>query len=376
MDSMNNADESEKLNYHLLESEANMFSLKCLIFAQMIHGVMWILNILNIFIVDSFLMNRSFFGSCMVVLITIIVCMIAGTEKSQIKYLIMVMLTLEITIINVNLTYHTVLLFVLPLLYSIQYCNRRLVYFSYILSVISIYISCMIGYSYGLCDANMAAITIHPLAEYCNKLTGILDFGYVNDEPWLTLALFYVLPRSLILLVLIPLTRNISDNIAKRAVREQNLSRLSEEDKMTSLYNRNKYIKMIQEYYPTVQKIGVIFWDVNGLKKTNDTLGHEYGDYLITSISASIREVAEEDKRVYRIGGDEFVMIIEGATEEGIKDILRKWEKQIEKKNNVSKIMLSAAVGFALGNGKEIEEVIKRADANMYKEKQKYHLGN
>ena len=373
---MNNADESEKLNYHLLESEANMFSLKCLIFAQMIHGVMWILNILNIFIVDSFLMNRSFFGSCMVVLITIIVCMIAGTEKSQIKYLIMVMLTLEITIINVNLTYHTVLLFVLPLLYSIQYCNRRLVYFSYILSVISIYISCMIGYSYGLCDANMAAITIHPLAEYCNKLTGILDFGYVNDEPWLTLALFYVLPRSLILLVLIPLTRNISDNIAKRAVREQNLSRLSEEDKMTSLYNRNKYIKMIQEYYPTVQKIGVIFWDVNGLKKTNDTLGHEYGDYLITSISASIREVAEEDKRVYRIGGDEFVMIIEGATEEGIKDILRKWEKQIEKKNNVSKIMLSAAVGFALGNGKEIEEVIKRADANMYKEKQKYHLGN
>ena len=376
MNFMNNTDRGKEFNHQLLESEANIFSLKCLIFAQIMHGVIWVLNILNIFIVDSDLMNRSFFGSCVVVVITIIICVITGMEKSWIKYLIMVALVTEITVINTNLTYHTVLLFVLPLLYSIQYCNRKLVYFSYILSVISIYVSAMAGYFYGLCDANMAAITIHPLADYCNELTGKLEFGYVNDDPWLTLSLFYVLPRSLILLVLIPLTRNISDSIAKRAIREENLSRLSEEDKMTSLYNRNKYIKMVQEYYPSVQSVGVIFWDVNELKKTNDTLGHEYGDYLITSISDSIREITEEAKKAYRIGGDEFVMIIEGATEEIVESILEKWEQRIEKKNNVSKIRLSASVGYALGNGKEIEEVIKKADANMYQEKQKYHLND
>lgn len=374
MDSMNNTDQSREIDYQQLETEANVFSLKCLVFAQLIHGFMWVLNVLNIFIVDAYLMNRSFFAGCVVVLIAVIVCVIAGMEKPWIKYFVMFALITDITIINVNLTYHTVLLFVLPLLYSIQYCNRKMVYCSYILSVVSIYISCMVGYFYGLCDANMAVITIHSLADYCDQLTGELDFGYVNDDPWSTLALFYVLPRSLILFLLIPITRNISDGIAKRAVREQSFKQLSEEDKMTSLYNRNKYIKMVQEYYPSVQKVGVIFWDVNGLKETNDTLGHEYGDYLITTISDSIREMAEEPKKAYRIGGDEFVMIIEGATEEMIADILKKWEHKIEKKNNMSKITLSASVGYAIGNGKEIEEVINQADANMYEEKKKYHL--
>lgn len=371
---MDNTDVSGVFDYQQVESEVNSFSLKSLLFTELIHGVMWLLNVLNIFIVDSELMNRSFFGSCTVTLITVVLCVILGMKKPQTKYLIMIALVIEITIVNVNLTYHTVLLFVLPLLYSIQYCNRKMVYFSYALSVVSIFVSCMAGYFYGLCDANMAAITIHPLSYYCDELTGKLEFGYVNPNPWVSLSLFYVLPRSLILLVLIPVTRKVSDSVAKWAVREQTLSRLSEEDKMTSLYNRNKYIKMIQEYYPGIQNVGVIFWDVNGLKTTNDTLGHEYGDYLITSISDSIRELTEENKKAYRIGGDEFVMIVEDATEESIKNILKKWEKRMEQKNNVSKIRLSASVGYALGNGKELQEIINKADENMYLAKKKYYL--
>lgn len=365
--------ESKALDYQLLESEANIFSLKSLIFTQVIHGVMWLLNVLNVFIVDLDLMNRSFFGSCTVAVITVLLCAVLGTKRPQIKYIIMIALVVEVTIVNVNLTYHTVLLFVLPLLYSIQYCNRKIVYFSYILSVVSIFISCMAGYYYGLCDANMAAITIHPLSDYYNELTGKLDFGYINPNPWMSLTLFYVLPRSLILLVLIPVTRNISDSIAKRAVREQTLSRLSKEDKMTSLYNRNQYMKMIEEYYPDIQNVGVIFWDVNGLKKTNDTLGHEYGDHLITSISNSILKITAENKKAYRIGGDEFVMIVEDATEEMIQTILKEWRQAIEKKNEASEIKVSVSVGYALGNGTEIEKVIKRADKNMYLEKKRYY---
>lgn len=166
----------------------------------------------------------------------------------------------------------------------------------------------------------------------------------------------------------------ISDNIAKRAIREQTLSRLSEEDGMTSLYNRNQYIKMIQEYYPAIQNVGVIFGDVNGLKETNDTHGHEYGDYLITSISDSILKITEENKKAYRIGGDEFVMIVEDATEEIIQTILNKWSKEIKKKNEISNIKISVSVGYALENGTEMEEIIKKADENMYLEKKKYYL--
>ena len=115
---MKHTDKSKEIDFHTLESEANIFSLKCLVFAQLIHGVMWIMNLLNIFIVDSYLMNRSFLTGCVVVLAAIIVCAVAGTTKPWVKYFIMVALVTDITIINVNLTYHTVLLFVLPLLYS------------------------------------------------------------------------------------------------------------------------------------------------------------------------------------------------------------------------------------------------------------------
>ena len=370
---MSSIEESGEFNHQQLESEANIIALKCLVFAQGIQAFMWGLNVLNIFIVDSDLMNKSFFGSGAIALSAIVLCAILGTKKPWIKYLIMVALIMEITVINVNLTYHTVLLFVLPLLYSIKYCNRKFVYCSYILSVLSMYVSGMVGFFWGLCDANMAVLTVHPMSDYYNEATGLMEFETINSNPWVTLPLFYVLPRGLILFVLIPLTRNISDGIAKRAVREQNLSRLSEADEMTSLYNRNKYMKMVKEYYPDAQNVGVIFWDVNDLKKTNDTLGHEYGDYLIMSIADSIREIEEGSKKAYRIGGDEFVMIIEGATEDVIEDILKKWEGKIQKKNNISKITLSASVGYALGNGKEIEDIIKKADANMYQKKQKYH---
>ena len=362
-------------NRQELEEKANIFSLKCLVFTEVIHAVVWILNILNIFIVDSDLMLRSFLSSFAVMVIPIVVCKIAGLKRPWIKYFIMFALIVSITIVSANLTYHALLLIVLPLLYSAQYCSRKMTYFAYALSVLSMYIAVMAGSFCGLCDANMAAITIHPLSEYCNEVTGQLEFGTVNSNPWLTLPLYYVLPRSLLLLLFVPLIRHVSDTIAERAVRERDLIRMSEVDEMTSLYNRNKYNEMIEEYYPAVASVGVIFWDINRLKTTNDTMGHEYGDYLIASVAESIKKVTGDKRKAFRIGGDEFVMIVEDATEELIKEILEKWARRMENKNNVSKIKISAAVGYALGEGAHIEDVVRRADAAMYAEKKEQYHG-
>lgn len=373
MDAQKSSETISDTAFVQLEEEANIFSLKCLGFAQIMHGIIWILNLLDIFVVDSTLMNRSFFSSVMIMLIVSILCFFVGMKRPVTKYIIMIALVMNVTVININLTYHTVLLYVLPLLYSIQYSNRRFQYCSYGLSVLSIYVSTMVGFFWGLCDANMAALTTETTSYYYNNVSRVIEFKAINENPWVTLPLFYVLPRSMILFVLIPATRHISDGIAKRAISEQKFRQLSETDEMTQLYNRNKYIKMIKEYYPTVQNVGVIFWDVNELKTINDNMGHEYGDYLIMSTADAIREIADETRKAYRIGGDEFVMIIEDATEEKIALVLKKWKKRMEKKNNVSKIVLSASVGFALGIGDDIEDVISQADANMYLEKQKYH---
>ena len=196
---------------------------------------------------------------------------------------------------------------VLPLIYAIQYSDKKILFYTYALSVVGIFASVMGGYYLGLCDANMVLLTTSTLDEYVDA-AGIAHFGPVNDNPWVTLPLFYAFPRCIILLALIPVLLHVSNGMAKRELKGLYLQRMSEIDDMTQLYNKNKYLSMIKEHYPTIDKVGVIFWDVNGLKETNDTLGHVMGDKLIAAIADSIRGFTNDKCRAYRVGGDEFIM--------------------------------------------------------------------
>ena len=279
------------------------------------------------------------------------------------------------TIMGVMLTYHVVLISILPLLYACQYSDRKVAVFSYILSVISIFIIVMAGYYLGVCDANMVCLTNGVMGKYVDEASGLVDFGVLNPNPWITLPLFYVLPRCMILLVIWPVIQHISQCMHEQAVREQEFRHLSETDEMTQLYNRNKYLDMVENYYPSVERIGVIFWDVNGLKETNDNKGHEKGDLLISGIAQTIHQSVRVKDYVYRIGGDEFVAVLENVDLETVSDIVDRWKGCLEFANKKSRITLSASVGYAAGAGSEIEQVVKRADAMMYEEKQKnkYH---
>ena len=159
----------------------------------------------------------------------------------------------------------------------------------------------------------------------------------------------------------------------QNAVREMEYKKLSETDTMTQLFNKNKYLQMIKEYYPEIDTIGVMFWDVNGLKEVNDTYGHEYGDHLISAIASAIKENIGEYTNAFRIGGDEFVVIIENVTEEDLMLIRDKCKASILIKDKVSKIPISASVGYAVGLGENIETLIAKADTYMYKDKKKHY---
>ena len=163
----------------------------------------------------------------------------------------------------------------------------------------------------------------------------------------------------------------MTEVISNSAVREAELKKLSEMDSMTQTYNRNKYNQMIETVYPGVDSVGVIFWDINGLKNINDRMGHDYGDVAISAIASSIMENLAKDARAYRIGGDEFVVIMEKAEEADLRDMIRRINDSINRKNKASKVNISAAFGFAIGAGKDIEKLISDADANMYAEKQR-----
>ncbi len=364
-------DEAEinvKIDTESLDEHANKFTVKCLVVTYFIMAFAWIMNVLHIFIVDRDLMNYGFFLMSVLMIILIAICKLAGYNKKWLKYVIIIFAVLMTFVLGVVLTYHIILATVLPLIYAIQYADKKIIFFTYIISVIGIFAMVMGGYFYGLCDANMTLLTTGTLNDYVDEW-GQGHFGPINENPWLTLPLYYAFPRCLILLALIPVLLHASGGIAKRELRELYLRRISEIDDMTQLYNKNKYREMIKDYYPTVDKVGVIFWDVNGLKETNDTLGHTMGDKLIATIADSIREFTDETHKAYRIGGDEFVLITENESELKLNEIVNRWNKSIIETNKNSEIELSAAVGYAAGEGYDIETVIKKADDFMYANK-------
>lgn len=355
----------EEDNY---EAAANRFTLKCQLISLLLLVAMWVLNLLDVFIIDKHIMTTAIIACYCIEAMTILCCAMFGYEKWWMKYIVLFLSVLMTTVAGIFLTYHVVLACVLPLLYSMQYRRRHVVYYTYILTFFSMMAIVLIGYYEGICDANMVLHTTGNISQYMNHETQTIIFDTVSNNPMM-LPLFYVLPRMIILLAMIPVMQHVVKTATKHAAIESELKHLSEIDEMTHLYNRNKYNQMRESYFPKIGRIAVIFWDLNGLKKTNDTLGHEVGDYLITVFAKTIFNLSNSTRFAYRIGGDEFVLIIESPKHNDKELILQEWRQGLESMNRSSKVPISASVGYAEGKGSEIEELITQADQMMYADK-------
>lgn len=117
----------------------------------------------------------------------------------------------------------------------------------------------------------------------------------------------------------------------------------------------------------------MIYWDINYLKTLNDTVGHEAGDQLILTVAESIRNVCNEADSAYRIGGDEFVMIMRGADEKVVAKKIREWKQILKALKGNSEYEISVSVGYAYGEGKDLDAIIHEADQRMYESKRLIH---
>lgn len=364
------ANSTERVAIDKIEIEANLYSVNCMKTMMLITMLAFLLNVLDIFIIEDYLMWVTI-GTAVCCWFTSFLVAKYFNYLPITKYILLLLMVVYITVVGVMVTYHSVLIAAMPILCAVQYKNNKIIYYTYFLSVISIFVGVMGGYYFGLCDANMLALTNTVKDRYIDAETGLLLFRNPNPNPWGTLPLYYAFPRVLVLYAFVPVMKHITEVISNNAVREAELKKLSETDSMTQTYNRNKYNRMLVDVYPTIERIGVIFWDMNGLKMINDTMGHEYGDFAVSAIAGSVLENLPKDTRAYRIGGDEFVVIMENAEEADLREMIRRTNDSINRKNKASKVEISAAFGFAIGAGKDIENLIKKADANMYAEKQR-----
>lgn len=156
-------------------------------------------------------------------------------------------------------------------------------------------------------------------------------------------------------------------NSLDRKKQQAYLEKLSYRDMLTGLYNRNRYIERLEAYKQVQdQQIGAIYIDLNGLKKVNDEQGHRAGDELIVRAAGTIAGIFAED--AYRVGGDEFVVILLDVSRE---DFARKTE-QLRRQMQENSVDASIG-GVWQASTENLEDLLRRADENMYREKKRYY---
>lgn len=132
-----------------------------------------------------------------------------------------------------------------------------------------------------------------------------------------------------------------------------------------------------KSYLDRIDKKGayvLIMFDVNGLKHTNDTIGHEAGDKLISAVGHGIKEAVGSEGKVFRIGGDEFMAILSSSDEERGKAIVQTADKIFKTRSEELGMTISAASGVAMRyDNEDIRDAQRRADETMYECKQRYY---
>ena len=141
------------------ESQANRRTIKCLAFSVLPMTAIWMLTLIGVFMVDKGLMTLACLVSCAILLTPWVVSRFTGTEKNWIKYMVLFCAEASLTFISTLLTYHTILLLALPLFYASQYSKRKVVVYTYVLSVCGLFISVMGVYYLGICDSNMLLLS-------------------------------------------------------------------------------------------------------------------------------------------------------------------------------------------------------------------------
>lgn len=149
---------------------------------------------------------------------------------------------------------------------------------------------------------------------------------------------------------------------------ERQLSRLSYYDTLTGFYNRNRYMTDLDILVREGGPVGIVYLDVNGLKDINDMYGHAAGDDILIE-SANRMKAVFGDCKLYRIGGDEFVVICQGIGQMVFSTRVGQLKVMFHKDE-----MCRAAIGSTWTQSPaDIQQIVAMADAQMYEDKKAYY---
>jgi diguanylate cyclase (GGDEF)-like protein/PAS domain S-box-containing protein len=167
-------------------------------------------------------------------------------------------------------------------------------------------------------------------------------------------------------------------DITERKRAEAALQSLSLVDELTGLYNRRGFMAVTEQHVAAIHrndKLPVILYaDLDGLKKINDTLGHHEGDHAIIKTAEILKDTFRTSDIIARLGGDEFVVLAAIGKEESAESLTNRLQERFSAHNLQTNrpYDLSISVGVVHFDGESsIQEVTARADRIMYEDKRR-----
>ena len=145
-------------------------------------------------------------------------------------------------------------------------------------------------------------------------------------------------------------------------------------DMLTGLKNRNAFEVDLHNREQQGKKEGLVIlsFDLDRLKDVNDTFGHGCGDDYLRVSSGIIQDAIYGKCVLYRIGGDEFIAMIQDVTQEEVEDMLREIRVMAEQESQSRRFDISISAGYAFydaAQDKTLNDTLKRSDACMYRNK-------
>ncbi len=165
------------------------------------------------------------------------------------------------------------------------------------------------------------------------------------------------------------------ENVTKDKNQEIELSKkqellmlLSYTDSLTKVMNRNSYSNYVRNcWIEPLENAGVVFADINGLKRVNDILGHQYGDEMLVRFTNILKNYFDSEI-IFRISGDEFISILPNIDRKEFINRMHRLDQELEDNESI------ASIGYVWeANINDIKLVANQAEQIMYVEKQKYY---
>ena len=170
---------------------------------------------------------------------------------------------------------------------------------------------------------------------------------------------------------------NIDDEVRREMKMQEQLNLANEKayrDELTGVKNKAAFQECETQLQASIDDgtahgFAILVCDLNGLKAVNDKFGHIKGDAYIRSASNLICHIWTHSP-VFRIGGDEFVVVLQGSDYENRRELMQQMEEIIQKnKENDQVVIASGLAEFVPGTGSSVREVFELADSRMYENK-------